>query len=206
MKITPSLHPFGEVCREIDSFPNATIAEYGVYNINTTTTATRDDPLAVHFEVHADLVKAIKAEVYARGPVAASVNGRLLHNYTGGVFNDPTASTDTTHAVSIVGWGVEESINGHEDEEPQAYWIVRNSWGQYWGEMGYFRIAKGVNMLGIESEVAWATPGSFTTTNYMCREDGTNCGPMSTESTIKYADPSLDTAIVQRRLRKVQKE
>jgi C1A family cysteine protease len=36
------------------------------------------------------------------------------------------------HAVAAVGYGVEKG---------QSYYIVRNSWGAYWGELGYIKIA-----------------------------------------------------------------
>ncbi len=32
------------------------------------------------------------------------------------------------------------------------------SWGQYWGEQGWFRLIRGVDALGIEDMVSWATP------------------------------------------------
>lgn len=72
------------------------------------------------------------------------------------------------HIVSVTGWGY-DSITG------KRYWIVRNSWGEYWGEMGYVRIAMGGNQLGVETDCAWAVPGSWTELNYPCDEDGTNC-------------------------------
>ena len=42
------------------------------------------------------------------------------------------------------------------------YWFVRNSWGEYWGEGGWFRIKRGENQLLLESNCAWAVPGSWT--------------------------------------------
>eukprot|EP00966_Prymnesium_polylepis_P322039 7378313-Prymnesium_polylepis.1 len=55
------------------------------------------------------------------------------------------------HDVEITGWG--------ETADGQQYWHVRNSWGVYWGEQGWFRLAKGIDNLGVESqECSWATP------------------------------------------------
>jgi hypothetical protein len=47
--------------------------------------------------------------------------------------------------------------------------------GEYWGEMGFIRVAKGNNALLLEQQCAWATPLAFTTRNTPCYEDGSNC-------------------------------
>lgn len=39
---------------------------------------------------------------------------------------------------------------------------MRNSWGEYWGEGGWFRIKRGGNQLLLESHCGWAVPGSWT--------------------------------------------
>lgn len=134
----------GGFCSALDTFPNASIAEYGLIE--------GED--------------AIMAEIYARGPVAAGVDADPLHDYTGGIITDNPAY-EINHIVSIVGWGT--------TPEGLKYWVVRNSWGEYWGEMGYFRLIRGVKALGLEDSVAWATPASWTHVNYPCYEDGTNC-------------------------------
>lgn len=161
----------GGKCTEIDFFPNATVQEYGLI-----------DP--EEFATQSDVVHAIKSELYARGPVAATINAEPIVDYKGGIFTDSSHSTRTNHIVSIVGWGT-------DSETGIQYWIIRNSWGQYWGEMGYMKLKVGHNLLGIEGEVAWATPGSFTVHNFPCAEDGKNCVIKDVVSTQYYQDPSL---------------
>eukprot|EP00591_Stephanopyxis_turris_P006976 CAMPEP_0195521682 /NCGR_PEP_ID=MMETSP0794_2-20130614/19168_1 /TAXON_ID=515487 /ORGANISM="Stephanopyxis turris, Strain CCMP 815" /LENGTH=336 /DNA_ID=CAMNT_0040651291 /DNA_START=74 /DNA_END=1082 /DNA_ORIENTATION=- len=145
----------GGTCVGIDQYPNASIAEYG--------RVSGEDKMM--------------AEIYARGPIACGVDATPLHTYDGGIFSDTTHKS-INHIISVVGWGTDTSSD-------QKYWIVRNSWGEYWGELGYFRLEKGKNELGIESECAWATPDTFTEKNFPCYEDGSNC----VKST-QYVDPS----------------
>ena len=84
------------------------------------------------------------------GPLSCgtAVPRKLFRNYTGGIFHDKTRDMLITHAVSIVGYGVEDGVK---------FWKVRNSWGEHWGEDGFFRIVRGVINLNIESRCAWAT-------------------------------------------------
>jgi cathepsin X len=93
-------------------------------------------------------VENIMAEIMTRGPVAAGIDATVLENYSGGIIT-ATQPANIDHIVSIVGWGEENGVK---------YWIGRNSWGQYWGEGGWFRLIRGVDALGIEDMVSWGTP------------------------------------------------
>ena len=69
------------------------------------------------------------------------------------------------------------------------------------GEMGFMRLEVGKNLLGIEGEIAWVTPGQFTVHNFPCDENGDNCvidkpGVM----TQFYKDPAHNVAAVHERL------
>lgn len=166
----------GGACTEIDYFPNATVMEYGL------------------IEYDENIVEKIQTEIFVRGPVAATINAEPIVKYAGGIFTDTKYPQDSNHIVAIVGWGSEE-------ETGITYWIVRNSWGQYWGEMGYMRLQAGLNLLGIEGEVAWATPGTFTVHNFPCSEDGKNCiAKKPTVETQTYVDPGYDIISTKRRL------
>lgn len=111
-------------------------------------------------------VDAIQREVFNRGPVACGVDSTPLHNYTTGVATE--GGNWVNHIISVVGWGT--------DATEGQYWIIRNSWGEYWGEHGYARVQFGALQL---NTCAWAVPKDFTApekhNQFPCVEDGSNC-------------------------------
>ena len=91
------------------------------------------------------------AEISARGPIGCGLCVTpAFEAYSGGLFNDTTGCTEQDHEISIAGYG--------ETPDGRKYWIGRNSWGTYWGERGWFRIARGTNNLGVEDACDWAVP------------------------------------------------
>ncbi len=71
--------------------------------------------------------------------------------------------------VSIVGFGTDAKTS-------EDYWIIQNSWGKYWGDIGFAHIAVRKNMMGIKDHIAWVTPGMFTTKNVTFSKDRRICG------------------------------
>ncbi|EAS07249.1 papain family cysteine protease (macronuclear) [Tetrahymena thermophila SB210] len=63
--------------------------------------------------------------------------------YKSGVYSNPDCSSSpqtVNHAVLAVGYGSENGVD---------YWYVKNSWSEFWGDEGYFKIQRGVNMCGV---------------------------------------------------------
>jgi cathepsin X len=101
--------------------------------------------------------EAMKAEIYARGPISCEIDATAgLDEYNGGVYAEYNENPQTNHLVSIVGWEKKDDIEA---------WIVRNSWGEPYGENGFFRIVTSASFngtgnlfnLGIEGSCGWAT-------------------------------------------------
>lgn len=91
-------------------------------------------PLIVGFEVYDDFIH------YKGG----------IYHYTG-LYDRFNPLELTNHAVLVVGYGADE-VTG------EKFWIVKNSWGENWGEGGYFRILRGVDECGIESMAVEVVP------------------------------------------------
>lgn len=103
-----------------------------------------------HGQVSGD--EAVMQEIADHGPVACRVCASdSFLEYENGIFSDPSAcpNDDSKHYVVLSGWG---------EADGTKYWIGRNSWGTYWGEDGWFKVAMGDGDLGITQECYWATP------------------------------------------------
>jgi cathepsin F len=84
----------------------------------------------------------------ARGPFTVALDASRLALYAGGVYAPADCSeTELDHAVLVVGYGTEDGTD---------FWTVKNSWGDAWGEGGYFRLARGRNMCGVANAASTA--------------------------------------------------
>lgn len=67
-------------------------------------------------------------------PVSVSVAASYWHFYESGIFNGCEKEHPiVNHAVVLMGYGEEDGTH---------YWLVRNSWGPTWGELGYIRLQR----------------------------------------------------------------
>ncbi len=89
-------------------------------------------------------VLAIKQAILDYGPVAvALLVNEPFYAYLGGVYNACDGPYDGLHAVVLVGWD--------DNAGTEGAWIMKNSWGEGWGENGYMRIAYGCLNIGYQA-------------------------------------------------------
>jgi C1A family cysteine protease len=90
-------------------------------------------------------VDAVKSALTDHGPLVMTMNVyRDFYSYVGGVYTHVSGDYLGGHAVLTVGY----------DDANQCF-IVKNSWGAYWGESGFFRIA--YSEITGDSEFGWET-------------------------------------------------
>lgn len=97
----------------------------------------------------------IRRDIFHWGPVSSgfTVHADFMAWNGQGIYRwDGKSEEKGGHAVAILGWGVENGTN---------YWIIRNSWGEYWGDKGYFRMIRGINDCGLEENVIVGLPNLF---------------------------------------------
>ena len=103
------------------------------YNIPAPTCDMDKNDFAVkvvdHFEVLGGEQKMVDY-VLGGGTLSVLVDATNWKDYKSGVFSQKKDQYIFDHAVQIVGVNI-----------PGGYWIIRNSWGTWWGENGYVKLA-----------------------------------------------------------------
>ena len=78
----------------------------------------------------------------SKNPVAVAIeaDSSVFQLYTEGILDDSACGTSLNHGVLLV---------GYELDTTTPYLIVKNSWGEEWGEEGYIRLAIKDNYAGM---------------------------------------------------------
>jgi cathepsin F len=84
------------------------------------------------------------------GPLSIALNAIWMQFYHSGISNPMYCPPDLDHAVLLVGFGTKTGLFG----QIEKYWIIKNSWGESWGEKGYYLLARGHNgKCGVNKQV-----------------------------------------------------
>jgi cathepsin L len=94
-------------------------------------------------------VEKLKTALIEHGPLAVSIYSDYCFSvYKSGVFNGKNKQS-VNHVVVLIGW----------DDEKKA-WLIKNSWGEDWGEKGFGWVEYESNNVGLFA--AWIQPTPIT--------------------------------------------
>jgi cathepsin B len=142
-------------------------------------------------------VLQMQLELLQGGPgVAAFTVYSDFQSYSSGVYVVSSQTVVGAHAVSLLGWGVENNV---------PYWLIQNSWGPNWGMGGFGKIRRGTNEAGIEANgimVVKALPpsscpnsncqnGASTLKSCSCQCSGAWTGPQCTQCSLSCQNGGL---------------
>ncbi|KAJ3452822.1 hypothetical protein M0812_04599 [Anaeramoeba flamelloides] len=99
----------------------------------------------------------VAQSLYEYGPMSISLHViESLLFYSGGLYNDVMCSQENVnYAALLIGYGF------WEEDPTQAYWLIKSSWGDTWGDEGYLYIARDNNLCGVCSEVSYVVLGDI---------------------------------------------
>ena len=84
----------------------------------------------------------------SKGPIGVAIASdlRCMMSYQGGIIgeteckcSDPNTK-EVNHAVTVVGYGKATRLEQFNGNGCSEYWLIKNSWGTYWGEGGLFKL------------------------------------------------------------------
>lgn len=111
-------------------------------------------------------VRTIQEHISAYGPIFAEMcAGKSFSGYAKGsiIRDDGAPCIIANHAIVIVGW---------DDNGGDGYWIVRNSYGQEWGNQGYAKVAYGANGIAYHAVAAVYKPHGVLPPTFGCSSTG----------------------------------
>ena len=93
------------------------------------------------------------ARAVQKGPVAVALQSDsiVFMQYAGGIITDLSCGHDVNHSAIVVGYGAEKGLE---------YFLIKNSWGNTWGDSGYVKIGvqAGEGVCGIQVAPIQAEP------------------------------------------------
>ncbi|XP_045477244.1 procathepsin L-like [Harmonia axyridis] len=91
-----------------------------------------------YVEIEEGSERDLQIAVATMGPVSVAMDATFeLQGYDYGILDDKFCTTyELNHYVVVVGYGVDNGIE---------YYLVKNSWGEDWGDHGYFKIVRNKN-------------------------------------------------------------
>lgn len=131
--------------------------EYGGYmgqdgfcHVNDVAMATN---ISGYVSVDTGNADALKIALAKHGPVSVAIDAshKTFSFYSNGVYYEPACGNTEDkldHAVLAVGYG---TLNG------KAYWLIKNSWSNYWGNDGYILMAQKDNNCGVLTTPTYVT-------------------------------------------------
>ncbi|KAJ8868845.1 hypothetical protein PR048_030386 [Dryococelus australis] len=96
---------------------------------------------------------ALKIAAAKHGPISISIDAshKTFSFYSNGIYYEEKCGNkedELDHSVLLVGYG---SLNGH------PYWLVKNSWSNYWGNDGYILMSPKNNNCGVATSATYVT-------------------------------------------------